>query len=268
MKTTLAHAEHDVHQPVRVEVLTAGANRGARLMQPAIGAFNRASTRFALTPVYVDPVPERAAQLAREGTLRGIASQSIEARIEEVLPARREDNFPLIVSVDNPQAVASALESASDASRPVLIYLLVRMPNQELLGIRAVLQEGDVESRRLGARFFRKLGEVTARSGASAVVGAQGRPEHLALEPAYRAWFAEHMNANMTKLVAHTQPESDPFEVTTDGRKTMSLMLKDSTGGWTDPTDLARAIVEHPTMPITRGRDFMVGEIGADAQHM
>src|SRR5205823_2356595 len=139
-------------------------NRGARLMQPAIGAFNRASTRFALTPVYVDPVPERAAQLAREGVLRGIASQSIEARIEEVLPARRNDKFPLIVSVDNPQAVASALESASDVGRPVLIYLLVRMPNQELLGIRAVLQEGDVESRRLGARFFRKLGEVTARS--------------------------------------------------------------------------------------------------------
>jgi hypothetical protein len=264
MENTLTHAEHHAHQPVRVEVLTAGANRGARLMQPAIGAFNRASTRFALTPVYVDPVPERAAQLAREGTLRGISSQSIEARIEEVLPARRNDKFPLIVSVDNPQAVASALESASDVGRPVLIYLLVRMPNQELLGIRAVLQEGDVESRRLGARFFRKLGEVTARSGASAVVGAQGRPEHLALEPAYRAWFAEHMNANMTKLVAHTQPESDPFEVTTDGRTTMSLMLKDSSGGWTDPTDLARAIVEHPTMPITRGHDFMVGEIGAD----
>src|SRR5437764_12099842 len=109
MENTLIHAEHDVHQPVRVEVLTAGANRGARLMQPAIGAFNRASTRFALTPVYVDPVPERAAQLAREGVLRGIASQSIEARMEEVLRARRNDKFPLIVSVEPPQAAASAL---------------------------------------------------------------------------------------------------------------------------------------------------------------
>src|SRR5258706_12455361 len=88
---------------VRVEVLTAGANRGARLMQPAIGAFNRASTRFALTPVYVDPVPERAATLAREGVLHGIGSRSIEARIEEVLPSRSGEHFPLIVSVDNAQ---------------------------------------------------------------------------------------------------------------------------------------------------------------------
>jgi hypothetical protein len=52
--------------------------------------------------------------------------------------------------------------------------------------------------------------------------------------------------------------------VTTDGRKTMSLMLRDSSGGWSDPTDLARAIVEHPSMPVTRGKDFAVGEIGPD----
>ena len=264
METSLALPERDTHAPARVEVLTAGANRGARLMQPAIAAFNRASTRFALTPVYVDPVPERAAAVAREGIQRGIASRSIEARIEEVLPARRADKFPLIVSVDNAEAVASALEAASTGGRPVLVYFLVRMPNDELLGIRAVLQENDIEHQQLGARFFHKLAEVTARSGASAVVGSQGRPEHLALEPAYRAWFADHMNANMTKLIAHTQPESDPFEVTMDGRKTMSLMVKDSTGGWTDPSDLARAIVEHPSMPVTRGRDFAVGEIGPD----
>jgi hypothetical protein len=188
----------------------------------------------------------------------------VEARIEEVLPARKDDKFPLIVSVDNADAVACALEAAATGGRPVLIYFLVRMPNDELLGIRAVLQENDVENQRMGARFFRKLAEVTARSGAAAVVGAGGRPEHLAMEPAYRAWFAEHMNSNITKLVARIQPESDPFEVTTDGRKTMSLMLKDSGGGWTDPSDLARAIVEHPTMPVTRGRDFAVGEIGPD----
>lgn len=263
MAPSLALPEPQTHVPARVEVLTAGANRGARLMQPAIAAFNRVSTRFALTPLYVDPVPERAMSLAREGVARGVASRAIEARIEEVLPRRDEDTFPLIVSVDNAAAVASALEAAGD-ERPVLIYFLVRMPNDELLGIRGVLQEGDGESRELGARFFRKLAEVTARSGAAAVVGNQGRPEHLALEPAYRAWFAAHMHANMTKLVARTQPESDPFEVTMDGRKTMSLMLKDSRGGWTDPSELARAVVEHPSMPITRGRDFVVGEIGPD----
>ena len=264
MEPSLALSERDMHTPARVEVLTAGANRGARLMQPALAAFNRASTRFALTPVYVDPVPERAASVAREGVTRGLASRFIEARIEEVLPARVNDKFPLIVSVDNAEAVASALEAARNGGRPVLVYFLVRMPSEELLGIRAILEEDDGENKQLGARFFHKLAEVTARSGAAAVVGNQGRPEHLALEPAYRAWFAEHMNANMTKLVAHTKPESDPFEVTMDGRKTLSLMLKDSAGGWTDPSELARSIVEHPSMPVMRGRDFAVGEIGPD----
>jgi hypothetical protein len=233
-------------------------------MQPALAEFNRASTRFSLAPVYVDPVPERAAALAREGLQRGLPSRAIEARIEEVLPTLKGDKFPLIVSVDNPTAVATALEAAATGGRPVLIYFLVRMPNDELLGIRAVLREDDVEQQQLGARFFRKLAEVTARSGAAAVVGENGRPEHLALEPAYRAWFAEHMNTNMTKLVAHIEPESDPFEVTLDGKTTMSLMLKESTAGWTDPSELARAIVENPAMPVMRGKDFAVGEIGPD----
>jgi hypothetical protein len=231
-------------------------------MQPAIEAFNRSSTRFALAPVYVDPVPERAATLAREGASRGIASRALEARIEEVLPTRDHAQSPLIVSVDNAKAIANTLDAIKIEERPALIYFLVRMPNEELLGIRGVLQEGDVLNQRLGARFFRELGEVTARSGAAAVVGNQGRPEHLALEPAYRAWFADHMQSNMTKIVARTQPENDPFEVTTDGRKTMSMMLKDSGNGWTDPSDLARAIVEFPSMAVVRGRDFMVGEMG------
>jgi hypothetical protein len=247
----------------RVEVFTAGANRGARLMQPAIGAFNRASTRFTLAPVYVDPIPERAAALAREGSAHGIPSRAVEARIEEIVTAD-ESRTPLIVSVDNAHAIASVLEAIKIDERSVLIYFLVRMPNEELLGIRAVLKEGDGEHQRLGAHFFRNLGEVTARSGASAVVGTQGRPEHLALEPAYRAWFADHMQSNMTKIVARTQPENDPYEITTDGRKTLSLMLRESVSGWSDPSELARSIVEHPSMPIARGRDFAVGEIGPD----
>jgi hypothetical protein len=247
----------------RVEVFTAGANRGARLMQPAIGAFNRASTRFTLAPVYVDPVPERAMTLAREGSRLGLQSRAVEARIEEVL-ADDASSTPLIVSVDNAHAIATALEAIKIDERPVLIYFLVRMPSEELLGIRAILRDGDVEHQRLGARFFRSLGDVTARSGASAVVGNQGRPEHLAMEPAYRAWFAEHMHANMAKVVARIQPENDPFEITRDGTKTLSLMLRESTAAWSDPSELARAIVENPLMPIMRGRDFAVGEIGPD----
>jgi hypothetical protein len=202
----------------RVDVLTGGANRGARLMQPAFQEFNRASNRFTLAPIYADPVPERAALLVREAAKRGVSARAIEARVEEVLPAREFKHLPLILSVDNAEAIATALESVVLAERPVLIYFLIRLPNEELLGFRAVLQRGDEEHLQVGTRFFRKLAHVTARSGAAAILGAEGRPEHLAIEPAYRKWFAEHMNANLTKIVAKIRPESDPFEITTDGK--------------------------------------------------
>lgn len=248
----------------RVEVLTAGANRGARLMQPAFAAFNRASNRFTLAPVYADPVPDRAAALVREATSLGVPARGVEARVEEILPSREFKHLPLILSVDNPEAIATALETAVLAERPVLIYFLIRLPNEELLGFRAVLQRGDEEHQRVGARFFRRLAQVTARSGAAAVLGAEGRPEHLALEMAYRRWFAEHMNANLTKIVAKIRPESDPFEITTDGQATMSLLMRESPYSWSDPSVLARDVVEQPTAPIMRGHDFAVAEIGPD----
>src|SRR5437660_11158657 len=94
------NASNETPQRARVEVLTAGANRGARLMQPAFEAFNRASTRFTLSPVYADPVPERAATLAIEAERRGIRARAIEARVEEVLPSREFKHLPLILSVD------------------------------------------------------------------------------------------------------------------------------------------------------------------------
>lgn len=251
-------------QRARVEVLTAGANRGARLMQPAFAEFNRASNRFTLSPIYVDPVPDRAASLVREAATRGVPARGVEARVEEILPSREFKRLPLILSVDNPEAIATALETAVLAERPVLIYFLIRLPNEELLGLRAVLQQGDEEHQKVGARFFRRLAQVTVRSGAARVFGAEGRPEHLAIEPTYRQWFADHMNANLTKIVAKIRPESDPFEVTTDGQTTMTLLMRESPDGWTDPSVLARDVVERPTDPITRGHDFSVAEIGPD----
>ena len=155
VRTTLSNEMQP--QRARVEVLTAGANRGARLMQPAFAEFNRASNRFTLSTVYADPVPDRAASLVRLATSRGIPARGVEARVEEVLPSREFKDLPLILSVDNPETIATALETAVLAERPVLIYFLVRLPNEELLGFRAVLQRGDEEHQKVGARFFRRL---------------------------------------------------------------------------------------------------------------
>lgn len=248
----------------KIEVITAGANRGARMMQPAIEVFNQASERFTLAPVYVDPVPQRANQLVRSAHARGIPATGIEGRLDEVLSEGRLNTRPLIISVDNAASIASALETIDLKIRPVLIYFLVRMPNDQLLGIRAVLQRGDEDLERLAAEFFKSLAFVTARSGASAVLGAEGRPAHIQLEAVYRNWFATHMHANVPKIIAGTRPESDPIEVTLDGNTTMTLMLQDATAGWSDPSTLARRVVAEPASPISRGRDFAVAEIGRD----
>ena len=248
----------------RVDVLTAGANRGARLMQSAYEAFNRASGRFALAPIYADPIPERALARAREGQGRGLAARAIEASIEEVLPASALRHAPLIISVDDPQAIADTLHAVDLSERSVLIYFLIQLPSEELVGLRAVLQEDDDAERRGAAEFFERLSDVTARSGSAAILGPQGRAEHIALEPAYRAWFAAHMQANMAKIVARTRAESDPLEVTINGRSTMPLHVHTAARGWMDPAQLARNVVERPTSPIHRGRDFMIGEVGTE----
>lgn len=59
----------------RVDVLTGGANRGARLMQRAFQEFNRASNRFTLAPIYADPVPERAAPGTGGGQARRVGAR-------------------------------------------------------------------------------------------------------------------------------------------------------------------------------------------------
>jgi hypothetical protein len=265
---TFARSDSNTNQPVSkrttVEVLTAGANRGARLMQPSIRDFNDRSNRFSLSPVYVDPVPERALTLAREAGQHGIVARAVEDRIENVLPLAKMKRQPLIVSVDNPTAVASVLASPKAADRAVLIYLLARLPNDELLGIRGILLPGDGAERETGRRLFEKLSEVTARSGASAVLGSEGRAEHLANEPAYRQWFAEHMHANLTKAVAEIRPENNPFEVTMNGHDTLPLMIHESDDGWCEPSNLARGVVEQPSFAVVRGEDFAVAEV-ADA---
>src|SRR5260221_395980 len=127
-----------------------------------------------------------------------------------------------------------------------------------------VLTAGANRGARLMQPAFEAFNRASNRFTLAAVLGAEGRPEHLALEAAYRQWFADHMNANLTKIVAKIRPESDPFEVTTDGQTTMPLLMRESPEGWRDTSVLAREIVEQPTDPITRGHDFTVGEIGPD----
>jgi len=255
--------EREVSNKEYRAVVVGGARRGAELMQPAIQMFNEDSQRFAIAPLYVDPYPRRAMELAVRARENGIPALAAEARVEEMLQKAGENELaPLVLHVDRPLVVATALRAATN--RSVLGYMLLRMPTGELYGMRMVLCSYETELKHLGAQFFEGLGEVTARSGTSFIVGEQGRPEHLVVEPVYREWFASHMKINLAKLVAGLEPESNPFEVTPDGRRVLPLHIWDSRSGWEAPLALTARITSKPVFPVIRGGEFAVGEIGPD----
>ena len=242
-----------------------GSGRGATLLQESTLDVNRASERISAKPVYVDPVPGRAHQLAERGIAMGIQAEHREARIEELLNGLdRQQLAPLVMNVDQPGALAGALELSAGQPQPVLGYLLVRMPNGALYGIRFAIGADEEPIKRTAALLFGQLAEVTARSGASFVVGADGRPEHVAAESAYRHWFAQHMTANLPKAFAGIEADNNPIEVTPDGTTTWALLVRDSRTGWADPQALAADVVAHPETPIVRGEDFAIGEAGPD----
>jgi hypothetical protein len=234
-------------------------------MLAAIREYNEQSDRFVVRPRYVDPVPGRARRLATQAQALGVPAQAYEAPIEEFLgTATATRPSALILNLDRPAALARTIRISMDTSTPVLGYLLIRMPHGDLYGLRMAVQ-GDERARKGEAvLFFEQLSGVVARSGSSAVVGMNGRPEHLAAEPRYRTWFAEHMQSNVGKLVAGLEPESSPLELTRDAERTLTLMLRDHRNGWSAPGVLARAVVAEPETPIVPGEEFAVGEIGPD----
>lgn len=246
-------------------VRNAGAGRGARLMQTAVADWNGVSSRAEIQLQYADPVPQRAMTLVHEARTRGITAQAIESKIEDVLMTEGDaETAPVLLNIDRPQAIGVALSAAATRPRPILGYLLMRMPAGELFGLRFVVQAGDATSKRQGAEFFGKLAQVTARAGSSYVVGAEGRSEHLAIEPVYRDWFGRHMQENVGKIVAGLEPDANPFELTPDGRTTLPLQIVSGSNIWRDPIELARSVAASPTTPLVRGEDFVVGEVGPD----
>lgn len=245
--------------PIRV----GGAHRGARLLQPALAAYNQDSSEHELAIEYVDPVPGRAPETAAEARRLGLTATYREARIEDVIEAEQQAGL-LVFTLDRPAATARGLAAAASNGCAVTGGMLIAVPTGTLFGFGMVLPAEDSESKRLGSLFMDQLDRVTARRGASAVFGERGRPEHIAAEPAYRHWFASLMTSNLPKLVTGLEPEASPFSLTPDGRITLALLITDNRTGWAEPAELAKEIVSDPPQPLVRGEDFAVGEIGPD----
>jgi hypothetical protein len=242
-----------------IPILNGGAGAGAEKNLAAIAAFNRKSTRYRIEPTYADPAPGRVDALLAEAVRQGVEAFGVEARVEEVALGREDDRSPLVLQIDRASDIARTLSAIEAANRVVFVYLLVKRPNGNLTGLRMYLRAGGKTEGAIAERFFRQLGEFTLPNGSAALFGDGADAEDLAREPLFRAWFAEHLTKNLPKAVTGLDPECAPFEVTTDGRTTKTLHLVGS-DTFRDPVDLAEAIIESPTSPIQKGRDFEIGE--------
>ncbi|MCC7537475.1 MAG: hypothetical protein IT379_14725 [Deltaproteobacteria bacterium] len=247
-----------------VEIINAGANRGARENVAALAALSRDSERIAPLAVYVDPMPGRARTLAAIAQERGLQSRAVEGTVEDLVERSSIGNrSPLILHLDRPRAIAEVLRAPGVSERPILAYGLIRLPGAKLWGVRIALLPSDRRGRDETLHFFEALSSLAERGGSDRVVGQRAEPAHRVIEPMLRAWMREHAAACLTKLIAGLEPEVDPVEITTDGERTRPLLVWDAPV-WSDPAALARAVVANPSTPISRGRDFVIAETCRD----
>lgn len=243
-----------------VEVLVAGSNRGARENLPAFMEFNQASTSVALVPRFIDPVLGRAELMRATAIQAGVPAEAVEGTIERVVEGGTAPGTPIVLQLDRPEAIARTILAAENLSSPILGFILVRLPSNELWAVRLFLRAGDAEGRRLGVQFFARLGELTARRGSAAIIGEGGDPAHRAIEARLRRWFAKFTRENIGKLIAGIEPTCNSFEVTDDGTTTYALIIN-TRDSWSQPLELAESIAKDPPVPILRGESWVIGEV-------
>jgi hypothetical protein len=148
--------------------------------------------------------------------------------------------------------------------RPLLLYLIIRLPNKDLVGLTAVLPKDAVEKKLALTAFLLALADCTVRKGFRAVLGEDGLPEHVFREPHYRQLFRAHLTDNLPRLLWDLEPEAAPIEVTFDGQTRMPFLVEDSRTGWRDAGALAKDVLARPSVSIAPGKDLCIGEVGPD----
>lgn len=241
----------------RYHILAGGSHLGARENLPAVARFNEKSESAEVVVEYVDIEPGRAEEMVALAAERGIVATGAEARIETVIAARPK---PLMLHVDSLESIAKTLVEVDSHPVPILLYLLMRLPADWLLGLRVALRAEDAFARRDFRRLIETCATVTARAGSSRVIGDEAPPGHRLAEPLYRAWFAAHATDNLAKFVAGTEPTSAPLEATLDGTTTVPLVpvFRDAFG---EPRAVVREALLRPSTPLPKGTDVLVAEV-------
>jgi len=249
-------------------IVGGGGGRGAQMMRAPVARYNNGSKRNVLERIIVDSAPAKASLAAEEDLKAGISSTAVEARIEEVLTHPQvleptDGRQVLMMAMDQPQSVASALTLTEPLQQIVLGYMVIRLPDQKMLGLRYALRPEEMHYKRQLIQLFSHLANSTARAGSSHVIGRHARSEHRHKEPLLRKFFAKHMEQNLNELVAGNAPTNYPIELTSDGEQAWPVIIRDQRGvnQWDDPKALTNSIFENEPIVLERGRDFTVCEL-------
>jgi hypothetical protein len=243
-----------------------GLNRGGRHAMDTINAFNQASPLITLGVNGYEMNPNRIHEAGAYAAKRGLQLATHHGRVQDFVATDGVNaaDRPIIIAVDDARSGAEVCAMCASFNRAVLLYLIIRLPNKQLVGLTAVLRKEDAQEKLALAAFLLALSDCTVRKGHRAVLGDDGLPEHVFQEPYYRELFRAHLTDNLPRLLWDLEPEAAPIEVTFNGDTRMPLLIEDSRASWRDATTLARDVLARPSVSIAPGKDLCIGEVGPD----
>jgi hypothetical protein len=243
-----------------------GLHRGGEHALDTISAWNRSSPNVVLGVNGYDVNPNRIHHAVAHAAHANLPLVARHGRLQDFMAADgpAAADRPLIVAVDDARSGAEVSAMCASFLRAMLLYLIIRLPNTQLVGLTAVLRKSDVEEKLALAAFLLAIADNTVRKGHRAVLGDEGLPEHVFLEPHYRQLFRAHLTDNLPRLLWDLEPEAAPIEVTFDGETRLPLLIEDSRAGWRDVETLARDVFGRPSVAIAPGKDLCIGEVGPD----
>jgi hypothetical protein len=254
--------------PTRTQIVVdiGGVHRGGEEALATIAGWNASSPDVELSIRGIDQNPNRLREATAVAARLGLPFTAHRGRVQDVIAA---DGVALterllIMATDDARADAETCVVAAETPRPFLLYLIIRLPNKDLLGLSAVLPKAATDLKLALSVFLFALADCTVQRGFSAVLGAEGLPEHVFRGPHYRSLFRAHLADNIPRLLWELEPEAAPIEVTFDGEARLPFLIEDSRAGWRDAASLAREVLARPSVVIAPGKDLCIGEVGPD----
>jgi len=243
-----------------------GLHRGGEHAMDTINEWNRSSPTAILGVNGFDMNPNRIHEARGYAARTNLSLVAQHGRVQDFVATDGVNGAgrPIIMAVDDARSGAEVSAMCASFGRAMLLYLIIRLPNKQLVGLTVVLRKEDAAEKLALAAFLLALADCTVRKGYRAVLGDDGLPEHVFREPHYRQLFRAHLTDNLPRLLWDLEPEAAPIEATFNGDTRMPLLIEDSRAGWRDATTLAQDVLARPSVSIAPGKDLCIGEVGPD----